>query len=123
MFFFQFFVGFSGSSLYISQPLDRFLVPSMATKKVKYAARRGLVKPISAQARRSESVVPSAATTAAPGMHWTQYLSSLLPKLEACMDSFLLNLLISCIGCICLTCRDCFGEGEGKGSSGWGGRL
>ncbi|RWR88475.1 adenosine 5' phosphosulfate reductase [Cinnamomum micranthum f. kanehirae] len=55
-----------GSSLYISQPLDRFLVPSMAAKKVKYAARRGLVKPISAQARRSESVVPSAATTAAP---------------------------------------------------------
>lgn len=73
VFFFQFFAVFSGSGLYISQPLERFLVRSMAAKKkVRYAARRGLVKPISAQVKRSESVVPSAATTAAPGMHWTQ---------------------------------------------------
>lgn len=81
-FFFQSFAPVSpGSNFSSSQPLDRFLLPSAA------ARRRGLVKPISAQLKRSDSVLSSAASTAAPGMH----------RKGSLQPDFLLSAILACV--------------------------
>lgn len=68
-FFFRSFVPVSNFT--VSQPLDR------------YTRRRGLVRPISAQLKRVDSVVPSAASTFAPGIGMHRKSCFLLARFSA----------------------------------------